>query len=74
MTLHANSYARDIFCLVDKIDDAATVSDGMASLLPGETADWTIRSTRSLAPEAFLQANVLRTANDLHAKRSGTGA
>ncbi|MEE8738413.1 MAG: glycoside hydrolase family 2 protein [Bifidobacterium sp.] len=73
MTIHANSYARDIFCLVDKIDDAASVSDGMVSLLPGDTVRWTVRSARDLAPEAFLQANVLRTANDLHAKRAGTG-
>ncbi|MCI1865743.1 MAG: hypothetical protein LKI88_07405 [Bifidobacterium sp.] len=59
--------------MVDKIDDAASVSDGMVSLLPGDTVRWTVRSARDLAPEAFLQANVLRTANDLHAKRAGTG-
>ena len=34
-TLTARTYARDVFCMADKVDPAASIDGGMATLLPG---------------------------------------
>lgn len=65
MNLRAQSYARDIFCMVDKVDPDASIEEGMVTLLPGETATWFIHSTREVDPQAFADRKVLRLANDL---------
>ncbi|OZG68588.1 glycoside hydrolase family 2 protein [Bifidobacterium eulemuris] len=67
LTVTARSYARDVFCMVDKVDADARIDGGMVTLLPGETVTWHIRAAKGLVPEAFIAANVLRCANDLKA-------
>ncbi|MCI1634621.1 glycoside hydrolase family 2 protein [Bifidobacterium sp.] len=65
LTLHARSYVRDAFCMVDKVDPAATVDGGMLTLLPGESVSWHITSRQECDVHAFTAQNVLRCANDL---------
>lgn len=64
LTVTANSYVRDLFCMVDKVDPQARVAEGLVSLLPGEVAVFHI-TTETGEPAAFTAANVLRSANDL---------
>ena len=66
LTLTARTYARDVFCMVDKVDPAASIDGGMVTLLPGESVVWHITSAPVDDPETFLSPKVLRTANDLH--------
>ena len=65
LTLTARTYARDAFCMVDKVDPAAAIDGGMATLLPGESVVWHITSAPVNDSETFLSPRVLRTANDL---------
>lgn len=61
----ATGYVRDLFCMVDKVDSAASIDGGLATLLPGESVTWHIASNATVDPQAFVAANVLRCANDL---------
>lgn len=61
----AHSYVRDLFCMVDKVDSAASIDQGMISLLPGESAVLKISSTHADQADRFLEPRVLRSANDL---------
>ena len=65
LTVTAKAYARDVFCMVDKVDQDARISGGMVTLLPGESVTWRIASGAAVDPAAFAAANVLRCANDL---------
>ncbi|WP_018142854.1 glycoside hydrolase family 2 protein [Alloscardovia criceti] len=65
LTIHAQHYARDLFCMVDKVDSSARIDGGMLSLLPGEEVQWHITAQGVEKPEAFLDPSVLRCANDL---------
>ena len=65
LTVTARGYVRDLFCMVDKVDPAARVDEGMVSLLPGETVTLHITTSHTGDPADFVEANVLRTANDL---------
>lgn len=65
LTLEAVGYARDVFCMVDKVNAQARVDEGMVSLLPGESVQWHIASEQVDDPQQFLASSVLRTANDL---------
>lgn len=65
LSIKARAYARDVFCMVDKVDAKAAISDGMVTLLPGESVQWHIASDKDCTPGAFADAAVLRCANDL---------
>lgn len=65
LTVTATGYVRDLFCMVDKVDSAASIDGGLAILLPGESVTWHIASNATVDPQAFVAANVLRCANDL---------
>lgn len=65
LTVTARGYVRDLFCMVDKVDPAARVDEGMVSLLLGETVTLHITTSHTGDPADFAEANVLRTANDL---------
>ncbi len=65
LKITANAYARDIFCMVDKIDSSASIDGGMVSLLPGESLNWHIASRKKVDPRVFVQKRVLCCANDL---------
>ena len=65
LTVTAKAYARDVFCMVDKVDQDARIDGGMVTLLPGESVTWHIMAAAGLDPAAFIASNVLRCANDL---------
>ena len=51
LTVTANDYVRDLFCMVGKVDDKATVEEGLVSLLPGESVTFTSApTTRAIRP------------------------
>lgn len=64
----AKAYARDVFCMVDKVDPNATIDGGMATLLPGESVTWHVASESDAEPARFTDSMVLRTANDLRTR------
>ncbi len=61
----ADGLQRDVCVLVDKLDPAATVDDGMVTLLAGEQHTFTVRTTADLDPEALVSGRVLRSTNQL---------
>ncbi len=65
LTVTAEAYVRDLFCMADKVDAAARVAEGMISLLPGESVTLHITAAAQVEPGAFAAPNVLRSANDL---------
>jgi beta-mannosidase len=71
VTVRAGSLVRDLCLLVDRVDPAAEVDRMLVTLLPGEQATFRIRTEGSDAPDQFLAAEVVRTANELVASRRG---
>jgi beta-mannosidase len=65
LEMTARSLVRDLALLADKVDPDAVVVDMLTTLLPGETVSWDVVSRREVAPEAFLDRAVLRSANQL---------
>ncbi|WP_396598968.1 glycoside hydrolase family 2 protein [Frigoribacterium sp. R86507] len=61
----AGSLVRDLALLVDKVDPAATVDEMIVTLLPGETAVFTVSSDVAGVGEELVSGRVLRTANEL---------
>lgn len=69
VTVTATSLARDIVVNVDRVDPRAIVDLGLVTLTAGQSASFTVSSALDLEAEAFLDGLVLRTANDLLARR-----
>ncbi|MDQ7878613.1 glycoside hydrolase family 2 protein [Microbacterium sp. QXD-8] len=66
VSLTAGSLVRDLTLLVDKVDPAAVASDGLVTLLPGESTTLLVRHAGdALAASALSDPRVLRTANEL---------
>ncbi len=63
--LTAATVQRDVTLLVDKVDQEATVDDGMVTLLPGQTVTFHVRSRKTVDPQRFLDPRVLRSTNQL---------
>ncbi|QDE35573.1 glycoside hydrolase family 2 protein [Microbacterium foliorum] len=61
----ADTIIRDLTLLVDRIDPAAETDRALVTLLPGETARFTVRGASDATPEAFADPLVLRSTNDL---------
>ncbi|MBD8538917.1 glycoside hydrolase family 2 protein [Frigoribacterium sp. CFBP 8751] len=61
----AGSLVRDLALLVDKVDPAATVDEMLVTLLPGETAVFTVASDAVGVGQELVSGRVLRTANEL---------
>ena len=61
----AGALVRDLALLVDKVDPAATVDEMLVTLLPGETAVFTVASDVVGVGEELVSGRVLRTANEL---------
>ena len=65
LTVSAKAYARDVFCMVDKVDPQARIDGGLVTLLPGESVTWHVACGAVADPSAFAAAKVMRSANDL---------
>ncbi|MDW4573501.1 glycoside hydrolase family 2 protein [Microbacterium sp. M3] len=66
VTLRARNLVRDLALLVDKVDPAATASDALVTLLPGESTTVLVRHDGAgLTASALSDPRVLRTANEL---------
>ncbi|MVQ40687.1 glycoside hydrolase family 2 protein [Microbacterium sp. MAH-37] len=64
----ASNLVRDLSLLVDKADEAAFTEDGLVTLLPGETATFTVRHEGPIDPASLISERVVRTANELVAR------
>jgi beta-mannosidase len=67
VTVTARTVLRDLTLYPDRLDPRARVDRALVTLLPGETAVFTIRSPRPLEPEALTTRPVLRCVNDVAA-------
>jgi beta-mannosidase len=65
VTVLAESLIRDLAILADRVADDAVVSDMLVTLLPGESAVFTVESGKEFDPDLLLQPTVLRCANQL---------
>jgi beta-mannosidase len=68
LTLTADTLIRDLTVLADRVAPDAHVDQALVTLLPGETATYSIRTAATVMPEAFLDPLVLRSANQLVAR------
>ncbi|MEN2739980.1 hypothetical protein ABCS02_19465 [Microbacterium sp. X-17] len=58
MTVQAKHLARDVTLLVDKIDPEAVADDALVTLLPGESATFTITGAVGAEPAQFADPRV----------------
>src|SRR5204863_2576703 len=65
VTVTARTLLRDLALFPDRLDPAAEVDDALVTLLPGESARFTVSGGRALAPAALAGPPVLRCARDL---------
>jgi beta-mannosidase len=65
VTVTAGTILRDLTLFPDRLDPAATVDDALVTLLPGESATFTVRTDQPLDPAALTSRPVLRCVNDL---------
>ncbi len=65
LTVTAHTLTRDLALLVDKVDPAGTVDDMLVTLLPGESAVFTVTSALELDLAALSAPTVLRSGNQL---------
>ena len=70
VTVRARSLVKDLTLLVDRIDPAATVDKALVTLPAGASATVQVRTTVRGAERELAGTPVLRTANDLAAKRN----
>nr|WP_036374617.1 glycoside hydrolase family 2 protein [Micromonospora sp. ATCC 39149] len=59
----ARTILRDLTLFPDRLDPAAEVDEALVTLLPGESATFTVRAPRPLDPAALTTRPVLRTVN-----------
>ncbi|MEW2374546.1 glycoside hydrolase family 2 protein [Micromonospora sp. NPDC047812] len=60
----ARTVLRDLTLFPDRLDPAAEVDEALVTLLPGETATFTVRTNAPLAPAALTTRPVLRHVSD----------
>lgn len=65
VTVTAGTVLRDLSLFPDRLDPAATVDQTMVTLLPGESATFTVRSAATLNAAALATRPVLRCVNDI---------
>jgi len=56
---------RDVTLFPDRLDSTSTVDDALVTLLPGESATFTVTSRAHLDPDALTTRPVLRCVNDI---------
>lgn len=65
LSVTASNVVRDLLLMVDKVDEAASVDQGLVTLLPGESAKFVITTTKNLELSELVAPEVLRSANQL---------
>jgi beta-mannosidase len=65
VTVTARTVLRDLTLYPDRLDPRARVDQALVTLLPGETARFTVTAPEPLDPEALTTRPVLRCVNDL---------
>ena len=65
VTVTARCLVKDLAVLADRVAPDAVVDAMLVTLLPGETATIAVTSATDVAPEAFVEPLVLRSANQL---------
>jgi beta-mannosidase len=65
VSVTARTILRDLSLFPDRLDPAATVDDAMVTLLPGETAHFTVGCPGALDADALSRRPVLRCVNDI---------
>ncbi len=72
----AGTLVRDLAVLADRLAPDAEVDEMLVTLLPGESASFTVNTTATLTPEELTGPLVLRSANQLVAlvAAAGTGS
>jgi beta-mannosidase len=65
LRITARTLLRDVTVLADKLDPVATVDRALVTLLPGESAEFRIRTTQPLTVSDLSDRRVLRCANQL---------
>jgi beta-mannosidase len=65
VTVTARTVLRDVTLFPDRLDPQARVDEALVTLLPGETARFTVHSPRPLDPDALTSRPVLRCVNDV---------
>jgi len=65
LTVTARTVLRDLTVFPDRLDPAAVADDALVTLLPGESATFTIRTGATLDPGALATHPVLRCVNDV---------
>ncbi len=63
VTVRASSLVRDLSLLADKVDSDAVVSEGLVTLLPGETHVFHVRSGAQVESNRFTARGVLVSVN-----------
>jgi beta-mannosidase len=61
----AGTILRDLILYPDRLDPASTVDEAMVTLLPGESATFTVSTTAALDPALLTVPPVLRCVNDI---------
>jgi beta-mannosidase len=69
LTVRARTLMRDICIFADRLDQEATVSEQLVTLLPGESFVFKIDSKLPLTKEALTSPPVLRCVNEFGARR-----
>lgn len=67
----AEALVKDLVLSVDRLDLAATVSDQLITLLPGESYTFSVTSSADLDPASLTSPPVLMSVNHLEHLRSG---
>jgi len=65
LTVTARTVLRDLTVFPDRLDPEAVADDALVTLLPGESATFTIRTGATLDPGALATRPVLRCVNDV---------
>jgi beta-mannosidase len=65
VTVRARTILRDLTLFPDRLDPSAEADDAMLTLLPGESAVFTVATAADLDPAALVRRPVLRCVNDM---------
>ncbi|HEY2671049.1 MAG TPA: glycoside hydrolase family 2 protein, partial [Rugosimonospora sp.] len=65
VTVTAQTILRDLTLFPDRLDPSADVDDALVTLLPGESATFTVRSAQRVDARDLLRRPVLRCVNDI---------